>query len=133
MNQIVNIASKLFTIKKYNGKVDYIIFDEGLAQAAISLSVNSSISAEENLKRIVGLVDGCPEIKLIDTRIEIVEAMRRIEIRNSRETRIEVMKNEKEKETLMERYKVASEHISEIRDIPGIDIVKPGEGGLTAL
>ncbi len=128
LNQIVNIASKLHAIRKYQYNTDYIIFDEGLAQAAISLSVNSGISADDNLRQIVSLIDNAPEIQLIDLRLSIVEALRRIELRNTGDTRVEVMSTEKEKETLMKHYEDAVCQIREMQPINGVNIGIPGGG-----
>lgn len=133
LNQVINIASKLYTIQKYKGKTDYIVFDEGLAQAAISLSVNSDIPADENLKQIITLIDNPPEIQFVDTQLSIVEALRRIEIRSSGDTRVEAMKTEQEKENLMKRYEAASEQVGKMETMPGVSIVKPGGGLLNTL
>jgi thymidylate kinase len=128
LNQIVNIASKIYAIKKYDGRVDYIIFDEGLAQAAISLSVNSEIPADNNLKQIINIIKTIPEVHLIDTRLSIVEALRRIEKRNSGDTRIEAMKTVQEKEKMMERYEEAVNQIDDMQPIDGISAAKLGGG-----
>mgnify|MGYP001787824549 CR=1 FL=1 len=120
LNHVVNIASKIYAIEKHNGKVDYLIFDEGVAQAAISLSVNSTIPANENLERVLSLISSLPEIHLVDTKLNIGEALRRVEKRNSGDTRIEAMKTEQEKEAMMRRYEEASSQIEEMQPVSGI-------------
>lgn len=111
LNQAVNVASKLFAVKKYNGKTDYIIFDEGFAQAAISLSVNSKIPADENYREIRSLLDDPPEMRLIAARLSIDEALRRIARRNTRQSRVEAIQSAHGKRAMMKRYEAAAEQI----------------------
>lgn len=127
-NQIVNIATKLYATYKHYGTADYIIFDEGFAQAAISLSVNSSISADANLRALLDLIKTVHDFQLIDTRLSIVEALRRIEERNSNDTRIETIKTEQEREDLMKRYEMATDQICNMEPMQGVSIYKHGGG-----
>lgn len=117
LRHIANIASKLFVIDKYRQTTDCLIFDEGLAQAAISLSVNSHISAEDNLKHILVLIDNAPEIHWVRVKVSIEIALQRIMKRDTRDTRIEAMKTQQEKEELMKLYEKAADQISNMMAI----------------
>lgn len=104
LNQIVNIVTKIYAIEKYIGKFDYIIFDEGLAQAAISLSVNSEHPSAGNFKSIMDLLPDIPEIKLVQVTLDIHEALKRIEIRNSKDTRVEKLEEYNSRILLLQKY-----------------------------
>ena len=110
--QIVNISTKLYSIIHYNGLFDYIIFDEGVAQAAISLSVNSMISAADNLGFLLSFIEELPEYHLVQVKTNITDALERVETRQSKDTRIEMLKTKQERIEWMERYNKASEQIS---------------------
>jgi thymidylate kinase len=124
-SQIINITTKLFALNRFVGLVDYLIFDEGLAQAAISLSVNSNISAGENLKQLISIIGNTLQIRLIKTELSIEEALRRIESRSSKDTRVEAMKTKQKKIELMKRYEFASNQISNMKPIKEIGIYEP--------
>lgn len=113
VSQTINIATKLYAVKKYYGSFDYIIFDEGFAQAAVSLSVNSQVPADENLNQILALTDPIPKLQLVYVKLSISEALKRIANRNSRDTRVEAMQTEQAKIALMKQYEKAANQISE--------------------
>ena len=104
LNQIVNIVTKVSAVEKYNGKVDYIIFDEGLTQAAISLSINSEYPSTGNFKSILDLIPDIPEIKLVQVTLDVHEALKRIELRNSKDTRVEKLEGYNSRILLLQKY-----------------------------
>ena len=104
LNQTVNIATKIYAIEKYNGKFDYIVFDEGLVQAAISLSINSERFCGENLTDLYTLVSELEHFNPMIVVLDIEEALRRIEIRNSKDTRVEALNSQEHRYKLMEKY-----------------------------
>ena len=127
IGQIVNIATKLFALNRFVGSVDYLVFDEGLAQAAISLSINSNIPANDNLTELLSMINSNLEIRLIKTELSIVEALKRIRTRNTQDTRVEALKTEQEKLDLMKRYEEASNQISKMKPKNGIEMGAPLE------
>lgn len=111
LNQVINISTKLEAVKKYGRNCDYIVFDEGLAQAAVSLSVNSSLSSKKNLRLILNELDGEFKIMLQKTELDIAEALSRIEQRGTADTRIEKLRSGEEKGQWMMEYKRAVDAI----------------------
>lgn len=111
-NQCVNILTKIYALKKHSNKCDYIIFDEGLAQSAISLSVCSGVNASENLRRLLQLVGSIGKINFQEIKVEPEKALKYIQQRNSRDTRIEQLDTDEEKRLLMQKYVQAAEQIS---------------------
>lgn len=111
LNQIINIAVKIWIIYHYKGKYDYIVFDEGIAQAAISLSVNSHIKASTNLKELLKILSQRINIRFICIDCDLQEALKRIEKRNSRDTRIECLQSKDEKYDLILKYDNAVKEI----------------------
>jgi len=126
LNQIINIITKLSAIKQYSNRVEYVIFDEGLAQAAISLSVNSDIPANENLSQIMSMLDGEYRIIFINTEIDLEIALERIAYRNSRDTRIEKMESEEQKKNMMRRYESARMEIENMKYNSDIEVISGG-------
>ena len=113
INQISNICLKIHFLKKYNKrKLDYIIFDEGIAQAAISLSINSKIAPSQNLKDILLGIKQKIKIQYIYIPCEVNTALERVASRNSKDTRIEKQRTRAAQFLLMNRY---NELVSEIR------------------
>ena len=103
-NQMVNIITKIYAIEQYNEHYDYIIFDEGLVQAAISLSINSERFCGENLTDLYTLVSELEHFNPMIVVLDIEEALRRIEIRNSKDTRVEALDSPEHRYKLMEKY-----------------------------
>lgn len=103
-NQISNICSKLHFIFKYWKKVDYIVFDEGLAQASISLSINSSVHPLNNLNSIKSFIPNIPCITYKCVNCDESDALHRILARKSRDTRIEKQKDVRAQILLLKLY-----------------------------
>lgn len=90
MSHRINIALKVLSYlncKEY----DIIIWDEGVTQAAISLSFNSSCSILENERSINGLIGDIRCLKIY-VYVDIQTAMNRMELRYTCDSRVEKMK-----------------------------------------
>lgn len=111
-NQIVNIFTKLYALEKNYNRCDYIIFDEGLAQSAISLSVCNGVNAAENLEMLLRLAGPVGEIEFQEISLEPEKALEYIRKRNSCDTRIEKQVNDEQRAQMMKKYVQATEQIS---------------------
>ena len=120
IRQIVNISSKLYMLARYDRRTEYLVFDEGLAQAAVSLSVNSRIGADDNFEQLMKLAEGVSEIRLIQVKLGIDEALARVSRRDSRDTRIEALRTADEREALMKRYELAVAQIGGMEPSRGV-------------
>lgn len=118
-NQIVNIFTKLYAVKRHYNRCDYIIFDEGLAQSAISLSVCNGVNASGNLERLLQLAGPIREINFQEIKLEPEKALEYIRKRNSRDTRIEKLESDAQKMQLMQKYVQATEQIRKAQKVNG--------------
>lgn len=110
-SQITNIMIKYFTLRKKTS-LDYIIFDEGLCQSAVSLCVmrcpeKTNIIAKYLYRYLSGKFTIIP----IYLKIEMQQALIQMEKRASNDSRVEKIKSDKEKECLMKKYLNACNNI----------------------
>lgn len=103
LRQIVNIIQKI-RIYRHKSSSQFVIWDQGLAQAAISLSVNGKKSAAKNLRNLYSLLPSSLHIIhiLIDTNIEL--ALSRMSSRNSNDSRVEQLNNQEEKDKMLQCF-----------------------------
>ena len=95
LKQDINIAIKLYYYLNNNGAL--VIWDQGITQAAISLAVNGKISGCENENKLLSLCDSFNIIHIYISE-EIDTVLKRMESRESNNSRVE-----KEKNTMLKR------------------------------
>lgn len=105
LNQFINIAQKLLTYRFPNA--EYIIFDEGLIQSAISLTQtkNSKSDSFENVKALYRL---CPKrkVRILDICVSLEETQDRMVKRAKHDSRIEKIRDKnKRKKALIDFHK----------------------------
>ena len=103
LSQCINIVSKFNAIDK-NG-YDFIIFDEGFFQAAVSLSlVNDRVLSFENLHMMLDAVD--PTIRICGVYIQVSKdvSLERMSKRGEKNSRIDAQTNESVKLRLLENF-----------------------------
>ena len=99
--QIVNIIQKLYIYTSKNTDTDICIWDQGIIQAAISLSVTGCISSAENEKRIIELLPGDTYIKKIYLTEDLPVIKERLNKRETNNSRIEKIKDEGERDKML--------------------------------
>lgn len=103
ISELINILYKAWYIEKYSF-CDYIIFDEGITQAIISMDNSSSSSICEEIiyiEKIIGCSDNIIHIHLKE---DIFVALKRMEYRESNDSRVEKEKDVVRKIKLMKFY-----------------------------
>lgn len=87
LSQCVNIVSKYVALKEVD--YDYIIFDEGFCQAAISLSYNKGIRGDvaSNFERIIEIYGSVFDLKPMYLRAEIENALKNMKKRGGHDSR----------------------------------------------
>lgn len=105
LNLFINIAQKLLIYRLSNA--EYIIFDEGLIQSAISLTQtnNSKTDSFENVKALYRM---CPKrkVRIIDICVSLEETQERMSKRAKHDSRIEKIRDKnKRKKALIEFQK----------------------------
>ena len=110
--QMVNIAQKLLA---YHGNVGPCVYvwDEGIVQAAISLSVGGTVVSSDNEQWFrTHIPNGPIVIKIyLETPLEIVG--KRLENRNDGQSRVEREQDETKKAELLRKFETACEEIGE--------------------
>ena len=113
-SDIINITTKIAMISRYQKKSDYIVFDEGIAQAAISLVINNPEKAGNAFQDICKLLDTPYYIKLVQVECKRDIALDRVLKRKSKDTRVEKMNSKLEMNHFMKQFEKAIKSISEV-------------------
>lgn len=108
LSQAANIAPKLWEYD--HAKADYIIFDEGLTQSAISLANNQS-SSRENERKLYGL---CKQrtVRKLYIKVSPEIALSRMAGRDKHDSRIEKIRDETEKVKAMREFEGLCESVT---------------------
>ena len=101
--QTVNIMQKVAAYRK-NSEDQIVIWDQGIVQAAISLSLLGKETAKYNLHKLIALLP--PSIRTHNVLIDIDEniALKRMALRSSNDSRVEKVKDENQKSLLLHRF-----------------------------
>ena len=105
LSQSINVATKLSAIEKKYTRCDYIIFDEGIRQAAVSLAVSTSPDrVNQNMIELNGLLPR--NIKCYSVYIweNIATSMERMDGRMKHDSRAEKEKDNNKRRSLLEKF-----------------------------
>lgn len=86
--QIVNIAQKIVMYNHHNVE-DYVVWDQGIPQAAISLSTNGLRNASENESDIYALLPFKPNVLKVYVYCDSEKALKRMSGRKTNDSRVE--------------------------------------------
>jgi hypothetical protein len=98
IKQLVNIIPKIKYYQKSETSV--YIWDEGLVQSAISLTLKSRINARKVEKDLISIV-GQKKIIKVHIRTDIKTALHRMTKRSSNDSRVEQEHDERKKQAIM--------------------------------
>lgn len=107
LSQRINITTKFFALKRTG--MDYIIFDEGFGQAAISLSFNNGICGDvvPNYERIIEMCDNSFDLKPLYLKAEIETALKNMKKRGGHDSRVDAETDDtKRYEMMCDFYKL---------------------------
>lgn len=116
-SQLINLLYKMYLLNKR--KLSIAIFDEGLAQASVSLSIDSRLNARDVYKRIMSICADDIIIIPIYLETKIENAFHNMSLRKTKNSRVEKMHEEIEKQKFMTEYQ---KQINTIEDIAEIKI-----------
>lgn len=112
LTQTVNVIQK---IRKYNGKADarIYIWDQGLIQAALSLSANGKITAVDNYARLLPFVRS--DVKIVPVYMPVTAdvALKRMSDRPSNDSRVERIAGNEQKERMLKQIQDGLESVQE--------------------
>ena len=102
LTQTANVIQK---IKAYNqkGNAQITIWDQGLIQAAVSLSVKGKVTAGENYRRLLPFVKREPRIVPVYMPVTIDVALKRMNDRHTNDSRVEKLKLGEQKTAMLRR------------------------------
>lgn len=103
LSEMINLLVKARFVEKYNG-CDYLIFDEGFAQALISIDNMSSSFVNKELREIENIIGNKMEIFHVYIKEEINVALGRMEKRRTNDSRVEKEPSYTKKYEIMNRY-----------------------------
>lgn len=109
LSHAANLAPKLLAYNR--AKNNYVLFDEGLTQSALSLSQNGKLPASENESVLYALCKNRP-VKKIYLRVEKKEALRRMNDRASNDSSIEKMQAPEERLAALSLWESSCESLS---------------------
>lgn len=109
LSQEINIVHKL---RAYNSKsqADIIIWDQGLVQAAVSLSTNGNVPSFDNY---IALKEACSESHVypIYMKCDIDTSLKRMDGRNTNDSRVERLKTEDDKREMLRGIEVCCDNV----------------------
>lgn len=108
--QSVNLFQKV-SIYKRNNNGRIIIWDQGIIQAAISLSVKGKLSAIDNLYRIRGFIPKNLSILRVYLPIELEVTLKRMENRKTNDSRVEKLDDEESKLNMLRAFEIGIDSI----------------------
>ena len=119
-SQTVNIMQKVAAYRK-NSEDQIVIWDQGIVQAAISLSLLGIVEANYNLHELIDLLP--PSIRTHNVLIDIDEqvALQRMSMRSSNDSRVEKVKDGKQKSILLHRFQKGVDTIKSCYSGVGVD------------
>lgn len=109
LTQAANIAAKLLVYE--SGKADWILFDEGLTQSAISLASGGKRSSAENEAALYAL-SPARDVRKLFLKVGLETAMARMASRDRHDSRIDKIADESRKIQEMRTFKAQCESIS---------------------
>ena len=91
---------------------EIVIWDQGLVQAAISLSLSGRVNASVNLERVNSI--SSPQTNSLYIFIDVKErvALERMAARTTNDSRIEKLKDEKQKHQMLLRFQESIDSVS---------------------
>lgn len=103
IEQISNIIQKVKEYRKRRG-CEVVMWDQGIVQAAISLSINGNKSSSENLKELYDIIPSGLHIMHILISIDSKTVIDRMAQRKSNDSRVEKLKDADEKEKMLQSF-----------------------------
>ncbi len=111
LSQILNVTQKVHQTLRCNEVYDYVIFDEGFCQAAVSLAVNGNTDCNYNISEIMKIISGNLELRTVYMKEEIETVLERMKGRHTRDSRVEKEKSEKKRILQLRKIENICEHI----------------------
>lgn len=103
IEQIANIIQKIRIYRRKNLS-QIVLWDQGVVQAAISLSINGYVSSVDNLNRLYKLIPSNVHIMYMLIDIDKITAKKRIAHRKTNDSRVEKLQKESDKDNMLQSF-----------------------------
>lgn len=130
--QTVNVLQKVNVYRKENSK-KIVIWDQGIIQAAISLSINKQISAFDNLIRIEDIISKDVIYYRVFIPVERSVVLERMKKRNTNDSRVEKIEGETKKMNFLKLFEDGIYSIRKGLVAKKLDIILDEEGDVNIL
>ena len=129
LTQTANVIQK---ICKYNGKKKshFVIWDQGLIQAAVSLSINGNISAEQNYKELLAYVRKNKIIIPVYMPITEKLALTQMSQRLTNDSRVEKLSTTEQKIDMLKKFQKGMESLQSMFSVTYDQILVENIGDL---
>lgn len=117
IEQISNVLQKISVYRDIR-QDRIVIWDQGVAQASISLSLKGVINAGENLYSLLNIIYSDVEIKYVLISVDEKVALERMSQRQTNDSRVEKLKDDNQKHEMMSRFQQE------------IDVINKGNAGI---
>ena len=117
IKQASNVLQKI-SVYRDEGYRNIVIWDQGLVQASISLSLKGKINASDNLKNLLHILDTEVQVWIVNIWVDEKVAFERMAQRPTNDSRVEKNKDDDQKHEMMSRFQYE------------IDTIKDGYGGI---
>ena len=103
IEQVSNVLQKISVYRK-SEQNRMVIWDQGLAQASISLSLKGIVDSDENLNSLLHTFCSDVEIKYVLISVDEKVALERMSQRTTNDSRVEKLKDANQKHEMMSRF-----------------------------
>lgn len=104
ISQLVNIIPKIGVYKSMSNNYDICIWDEGLIQSSISLSLNSGILPSKNYYELKKISGHSTDVIKVYIDVELVEVLKRIENRKDGRSRVDQEKDTRSRRIILTKF-----------------------------
>ena len=111
IEQTSNVLQKISEYQK-RGPNRVAIWDQGLLQASVSLSLKGEINADENLTGLQDILGSNVEILSVLISVEEKVALERMSQRTTNDSRVEKLKDANQKHVMLQRFQDGIDSIS---------------------
>lgn len=111
---VINVIQKLHEYYR-NQQKDIVVWDQGIVQAAVSLSSNGVVNVNNNLRAILGLFKTQPSILKVYVKCSIDTSLSRMQQRSKHLSRVEKVSSPQEKIRFLQMFQRCCD------DIPNTD------------
>lgn len=103
IEQTSNVLQKI-CVYQDTRKRRIVVWDQGLVQASISLSLKGAVDADANLKSLLHILGLNAEIEFVFISVDEQVALERMSQRQTNDSRVEKLKDDNQKHEMMSRF-----------------------------